>query len=414
MHSCSADLDLPSETEFEVRTIQSLQHKDKFRLLKDARVETTAHIFVNLIGEVVKIHDSSYDHVSLYFTDYTSNPNFYNYVWGGSFDNPDEVQDEYGYLQMNRSRAKKSEWQGPFGTLTIQMTAFDAQANYIREKVKAKQWVLLTNVQIKYGRNGGLLEGFVRDREKTCVRILDPSQEAPPGGSDTTEGRLQEALKRKLTWTKKFQQQQKAIQREETGGSKRKHDGDDNEPEPKKLNSKQRRKRDREAAEKKVREAEAKAAKLKNLNQNGQFDFHIMDITLTHVQSSVNSPIKSLSLSNTFSHPSRSSWMARLISRHSPMSSIEQMYASLTTFRQGSKTLRLAFVQMNLTDCQITAARKSLTPKLEGRYGTVVKDSRRTVGNGDLPCRSRMLMRTSREPKIACGYLWTICQHKCY
>jgi len=263
LHGRSADLDLPSETEFETRTIQSVQHKDRFRLLKDAKCERSGFIFVDLIGEVVKIHDAGYDHVSVYFTDYTSNPNFYNYVWGGSFNDPDEIQDEYGYLQVGRSRTKKPDWQGPFGTLTIQLTAYDMQATFIREKVKTKQWVLLTNVQIKYGRNGGLLEGFIRERQKIAIEVLDTSIEASNGG------RLQEALKRKLTWTKRFQQQQQAIQHEESGTGKRKRDGDE-QPEPKKLNSKQRRQQERAAAEKKVKDAELKKAKLKNLNPNSR------------------------------------------------------------------------------------------------------------------------------------------------
>lgn len=270
LHSQVGELDVPSETEFEQRTVQSMQHRDKFRLLKDAKCDLSSHIFVNLIGEIVKVHDSGFDRLTLYLTDYTSNPKFYKYSFGGSFNDPDEIQDEYGYLQMGRPKVKKTEWPGPFGTMTIQITAYDDQASYIRQNIKANQWVFLNNVQIKYGNAGGLLEGFLRDREKICVKALDTSQEAPVGDTDSTEGRLSDALKRKLTWTKKFQQQKRALAGEDGDHGKRKREIDGEESEPKRPNAKERRKQERAAAERKVKELELKKAKLKNLNQNSE------------------------------------------------------------------------------------------------------------------------------------------------
>lgn len=271
LHTKVADLDLPSDTEFEQRTIRSLNVKDKFSLLKDLKCENSAFIFVNLIGEIIKIHDSSFDYLTLYLTDYTANPKFYNYAWGGGCDATDDVQDEFGYLQMGRKKTNKNDWPGPFGRMTIQITAYDAQATEIRESIKTNQWVHLNNVQIKYGRMGGLLEGYLRDRDKICIRTLEPSQEISASSADSTDSRLQEAVKRKYAWSKKFQQQQKAILGEEEGlNSKRKRGSNDESSESKHLNSKQRRKQERAAAEQKVRELELKKLKLKNLNPNSE------------------------------------------------------------------------------------------------------------------------------------------------
>ena len=254
------ELYLPGIQEFQERAQQAMNVKQKFSLLKDVKPDT----FHDILGEVVRVFDGS-SSVTVYLSDYTANSLFYNYAWGGGGTAEARDGDEFGYIKSKTKTAK--DWPGPYGKMTIQLTLFDGHADFIRdENVQAKQWLLLRNVQIKFGRMGGCLEGMLRgDRGafegKVHVQIMKHSEE--PEDSDI---RWKEAVRRKHDWWKKFEKQKQDMLDEAAGvGDKRKR-GD----EVAKKNSKQRRKELRAAAEIRVANSEAKVAQKLDLNQHSK------------------------------------------------------------------------------------------------------------------------------------------------
>jgi protection-of-telomeres protein 1 len=253
------ELLLPEQEEFQSKSMKAMNVKDKFSLLKDVKPER----FYNILGEVIRVYDGSAGTATLYISDYTANTLFYNNVWG---DGATEARDgdEFGYLKPKSRKPK--DWPGPYGKMSIQLTLYDGHADFVREKVKVNQWVLLNNVQMNFGKMGGCLEGFLRgDRDafegKVQVQVMEQSEEP-----DENDARWKEAVARKYQWWKKFKQQKQAILDEAAGlGDKRKRD--DEEP---LMNSKQRRQERRAAAEAKVANAEAKVAKKFDLNENSK------------------------------------------------------------------------------------------------------------------------------------------------
>ncbi|TVY14105.1 Protection of telomeres protein 1 [Lachnellula arida] len=256
-NSHKSDIDLPSDHEFQDRVRSSTNVKDKFSLLQDVQ----SGRFYNILGKVIKIYDSPREGLSVYLSDYTQNSHFYNHEWNKIPDGGDE----YGY-RKKKPQKESDKWPGPYGKMTIQLTLYDVHAEYVREEVKVGQWVLMKNVQMKFGNMGGYLEGVLRgDRGKAEESV---KVEVVEQGQDQTDPRLIEGVRRKREHEKKFKSQMQAIKDEEAGlGDKRKR-GDDEEGDGGKSNSKQRRKEKRAAAYSKVAEAEAKAMKKLDLNEN--------------------------------------------------------------------------------------------------------------------------------------------------
>jgi len=252
-----SELNLPSNEEFEMKSMQAMNVKDKYSLLKDVKPEC----FYDILGEVMRKYDGS-SGSTLYISDYTAHSRFYNYEWGGGETVEPRDGDEFGYI---KTRPKKNnDWPGPYGKMSIQLTLFDAHAEFVRENVEAGQWVLLKNVYINFGRMGDCLEGFLRgdpnSSEKVRVRILKRSE-------DKDDIRWKEALTRKLQWNQKFEKQKQDILDKAAGlEGKRKLD----DKEHSKKNSKLRRQARRAAAEGKAANFEAKVAKKFDLNENSK------------------------------------------------------------------------------------------------------------------------------------------------
>ena len=261
-NSHKTDLALPSNQEFQENVSRSANVKDKFSLLQDVQ----SGRFYDIIGKIIKVYEGSREGLSVYLSDYTQNDNFYNYEWNKIQDGGDE----YGYTKKKPQKEPDKLWPGPYGKMTIQLTLYDAQAGYVREQVKIGQWVLMKNVQIKYGNMGGCLEGVLRgDRDKAeelvKVEILEQSED-----QDRIDPRLKEGVRRKREHEKRFKSQMQAIKDEEAClGDKRKR-GDDGDGDGEKGNHKQRRREKRAAAHRKVAEAEAKARKKLDLNENSK------------------------------------------------------------------------------------------------------------------------------------------------
>lgn len=148
----------PSVTQGQTPTLAS-NSQLKFSLLKDVKDRQ----YVDLVGEIVKIHSNDSEKLALYFTDYTSNDNFFCYV--------SENDDEPGYGregdEYNYQPRPKSKWKGPSGRMTIQITLWEPHASYVRDKFKENDILRLKNVRIKGSRvEGGILEGVIHtDRD---------------------------------------------------------------------------------------------------------------------------------------------------------------------------------------------------------------------------------------------------------
>ncbi|EAQ90747.1 hypothetical protein CHGG_02682 [Chaetomium globosum CBS 148.51] len=158
---------LPEETKFQARAAQSLNTRRKFGLLEDVE----AGKFYDLIVHVAREPYAGFDLATLYVSDYTENTHFHPKAWEGLSELASGV-DPYGYT-TGGANIPREDWIGPYGKKSLQVTCFEPHASYIRDEVKAGQWVSLRNVQIKYGRDGQFLEGFMRGNPTINVYVLD-------------------------------------------------------------------------------------------------------------------------------------------------------------------------------------------------------------------------------------------------
>lgn len=277
LNSQKDEMALPSTQEFQEQTIRAMNVKEKFSLLR--AVETGN--FYNLLGEVIRVFDVNSSRLTVYLSDYTAHTNFYNYAWDGKDQNSGSREgDEYGYTKAAKSKAEKA-WPGPFGKLTIQLTLWDEHAEFVRENVKAGQWIFLRNVQIKFGDMGGCLEGFVRgDNGKLNVQVMEQSKEP-----DKNDAQWKDAVRRKLEYQKRFQKQKKEFDEEAAGLGKRKRG-----EETTKGNGKMRRRDQRAAMQNKVAAQEAKVAKKYDLNMNGESTHSKPSSEIQHYDSSLQPP----------------------------------------------------------------------------------------------------------------------------
>ncbi|KAA8634994.1 hypothetical protein SMACR_03948 [Sordaria macrospora] len=276
--------DVPDEAEYQQRVTVSLNVKDKFSLLKDV----TDGKFYDLIGQVAKDpYTDEVGRVTLYLSDYTENDLFFHYTWEGVRELASRSFDAYPEDDNNPSEAAGSQqhpWVGPYGKRTIQISCYDSHADFIREAgVGAGTWLSLRNVQVKFGRNGAHLEGFLREERnassrKINVEILDIVAPHPSITKETVDPRLKEAVRRWCDYSQEKKTQIKAVKAAQEAGAKRKAasissigasddmplDGQPSPPE-KKLTAKERRKLRRAALEKAAEEQEKAALGLNEL-----------------------------------------------------------------------------------------------------------------------------------------------------
>ena len=254
----TGNMAIPSSAEFQAKTEQAMNVKNKFSLLKDAKPDS----FYNILGEVVRVFDGNVGTVTLYLSDYTANSFFYPYTWNISQESDTHGRDEYG---NNKAKPKEDKsWPGPYGKLTVQLTLFDAHATLARENVKAGHWLFLKNVHMKFGKNGESLEGFLRgdpNQYDGTVRVEIMKQKEE---KDDNDARWRDAVRRKSEYEKKFKKQRQDLL-DLASGVAETHKRDN---EPEKINSRKRRRERRAAADVKVAEAEARMVEKLNLNEN--------------------------------------------------------------------------------------------------------------------------------------------------
>lgn len=240
--------DLPGEDQFTVSVQQSVNVREKFCLLQDVHEGR----FSDLVGQIVQEPYDSGDKVTVYLSDYTENARFFNYTWEG-VQHLKSGKRGQGYY-ANKEPAKKKDWIGPYGKRVLQITCYDSHANNIRSYVKIGTWVLLQNVQIKFGSNGTNLEGFLRGeqnvwQDRVRVHVLETDN------PETVDPRAKEAIRRRREYAKAKKADIKKL--------KRKHEGlKEGLP-----NSKQRRRLIRSEAERKADEKDIKVEKSLRLNR---------------------------------------------------------------------------------------------------------------------------------------------------
>lgn len=233
---------LPTDEEFQTIKIQSEHVKDKFSELKDVQDSR----FYDLKVNVVKEPFDSGDKMTLWVSDFTENPKFYQHAYDPLANMSTENQDgdEFGYLNKfgSGSGTSGASWPGPYGQRSLQITCWGYHADAIRDhKLGIGSWAHLKNVQIKVGHNGGNLEGYMREdhnaREKIRIQPLDSRADG-----QSMDPHLKAALRRKRDYEKAKKNDLKGIAEAAHAGQKRKAlHGADAQPGSKPLNRKQKR-----------------------------------------------------------------------------------------------------------------------------------------------------------------------------
>lgn len=207
---------IPDATTFELASARSLNVNDKFSLLEGVRQDK----FYNVIVQVVRPPYDLADKASIWVTDYTENGAFYHKTSDGVGDDESSghapAGDPLGYTSRFQSLtvASSSGTSGPYGKRCMQVTCYEPHATRIRDLVKSGSWIMIRNLQVKYGSNGNNLEGFLREARNASaaqvqVELLNPLDD--PENADT---RLKNALIRKRDYWKelKAQSMEKIIQ----------------------------------------------------------------------------------------------------------------------------------------------------------------------------------------------------------
>lgn len=217
-HSINKDR-IPPVEEYEAIVVQSRNVRDKFRELKDVD-EGFCDLIVHLVREPYDMSDK----MTLWVSDYTENAAFFNVGSSAVNTTGFEDGDPYGYVAKfsKGSTEKYANEDRPSGKRSMQITCWEPHASAIREsKISKGTWVLMKNVQVKFGRDVGNLEGYLReDRGAHGVRInifaLDTADR------QSMDPRHIEALRRYREYERFTKSQLKQIRDAAKAGQKRK------------------------------------------------------------------------------------------------------------------------------------------------------------------------------------------------
>ncbi|KAL4968394.1 telomere-binding alpha subunit central domain protein [Aspergillus stella-maris] len=190
-------------------------NQQKFALLKDVRDRQ----FVDLIGEIAKIHGNDSEKLTVYLTDYTENEQLFSYESDNGNDTDQGREgDPYSYIKR-----PKKKWNGPSGRMTIQVTLWEPHATHLRVNFNVNELIRLKNVRIKGSRvEEGSLEGVIHtNRDNPNSTNTFPVDHKDP--------RVKELLSRKESYWQAHPKKQK------------RNPDDDPEPLSKKSKNKQKR-----------------------------------------------------------------------------------------------------------------------------------------------------------------------------
>lgn len=222
LHHCLDKTSLPSNQEWEVHVISSQAVRDKFSELD--KIEPGS--FYDFVAQVIRWHDIG-DKITLWVSDYTENEQFFNHSFLSGHLSEVQDGDPYGYgakFTKSKKLDKEPSWEGPFGKRSIQVTCWDDHANAIREnKISSGDWVMLKNVQVKYGNNGANLEGFLReDKLRSGAAKVNITQLDPTDDQETMDPRLKSAIRRKRDYERSRKKELKEVEEAAAAGQKRK------------------------------------------------------------------------------------------------------------------------------------------------------------------------------------------------
>jgi len=243
---------IPAPDEFRVQVERAMVSTDKFKLFKDLK----DHMFCNAIVQVIMKPWVEGDRATLWVTDYTSNEAFKRFTHEARPDSDPSDGDPYGYIKTSQQ-----DWPGPYGQRAMQVSAWGYHATAIGANVRQKSWLMLRNLQIKFGSNGLYLEGFLREERnsfdrKLGVEVLETNEAA--------DSRLREALQRGLH-CEKMKRKQSREQGIDTASqpvtSQKKHSHEQPQGESRKQ------KRQKMYAKVQQQEAEKQAAEKKRLEE---------------------------------------------------------------------------------------------------------------------------------------------------
>jgi protection-of-telomeres protein 1 len=254
---------LPTAQEFETRKVQSTNVVDKFRELKDLQDGR----FSDLVVQVVKDPYDLGDKITLWVSDYTENPSFFNQSVSLEAVNGIAHADPYGYGTNGEDAASShTGWTGPFGKRSLQITCWEPHATAIRNcKISQGSWVAIRNVQIKLGHNYGNLEGYLRGDLNSPLKIGI----SPLDIRGEPDERFKAAVRRKKDYEKTKKQQLKSIVVAAEAGQKRKADMAevaDGKERRGKFNGNSKTRRQQKRANQKSKQEEKDSAVLSNLN----------------------------------------------------------------------------------------------------------------------------------------------------
>lgn len=249
---------LPTASKFEALKIKSTNVKKKFSELKDVQDGK----FVDTVAQIVREPYDLGDRFTLWVSDYTENPLFYQHQLMGS---KTQQTNPYGYTTKSDASVSKTEWSGPLGKLSMQITCYEPHASAIRnEKLTQGAWVSLRNLQVKYGRRVANLEGFLREERGAQGIKINISQEESQ--SQHTRVEVKNALQRKRDYEKRKETQIKELTEAANAGAKRRANLSlDGEPATK-MNSKARRSMKRAQKAQAYKEQEGKNVEALSLN----------------------------------------------------------------------------------------------------------------------------------------------------
>lgn len=199
--------------------LRSRNVRDKFRELKDVEDGCFCNVIVQLVKEPFDLHDK----ITLWVSDYTENPSFYN-VATSAANAAFEDGDPHGYLSNKKKSTAKTKTKDPrpSGKRSMQITCWEPHATAIREgELSEGTWVLIRNLQVKYGREHWNLEGYLReDREARGVKI--GVQALDSTDREAMDPRHLAALRRHRDFLRTTKSRRKEIEEAAEAGKKRK------------------------------------------------------------------------------------------------------------------------------------------------------------------------------------------------
>ncbi|KAI5810932.1 hypothetical protein DFH27DRAFT_605009 [Peziza echinospora] len=152
---------------------QTASRGRKFACIKDMEFDC----FYDTMGEVVKVFPGQ-SNFTIYLTDYTSNPLLHCYGWdessGGGGQRYGGNADGEDYTGTGGGRGG-SNWVGPCGQYTLQITLWDIHAVTARRHVKEGCYIRLKNVRAKRNRDGkleGALHGDRQFPERVDIEVV--------------------------------------------------------------------------------------------------------------------------------------------------------------------------------------------------------------------------------------------------